>query len=628
MRQFRIAVVVIAAVLWSSCGSGGSPDSHDSSDTTRSSAAAWSILEANPGVAGTDYDPDRIMVVYREDAQLPAGFAAQPRPGVGPAYNAASRSNASLREHKGYEPLTDALAQRYGLEIRQQVYLGDIRIASFELPAGIDGAALLTQLRSEAAAFVEHAMFSRLKHARALPNDPEFLDGPDGPLWCMWQIGCPEAWDVTYGAPSAIVAVVDTGVRITHEELAVTTINPEVEFPWADCNIFSPTSRAVTDYDGHGTFIAGKIAAQGNNSLRIVGAAPHCRVLPIKIADELAAYVEDLIAGALLASQLGAQVINYSWGGYDNVPAEEAMVNQIAAAGKLFVCAAGNDGTTDNDYPAAFSATLSVGSTNKSDGRSSFSNYGSYVDVAAPGQQLKSCSHVGNSNYDFGEGTSYAAPLVAAAAGLLWSHRPELTLDEVRQALVSHGPVASGFTGTVRRLDIGAAMESVRIHVYPSAGINLAQRQVIGTVAGASNLTVMLQSPLNVAQATYTLDLAPFGTDDGEDIIVPTAGGGVSTAQIPLAALRNQQTRLLVEMRSSTNDSATITVEPLWVFNQRGDVNGDGLVDADDLMSLEALIGLESFDPGFVGFADSDRDGRITELDAAAVGYSFGAGQN
>jgi thermitase len=623
VRLFLPLLTTVVLLLGCSGRNAGLPDSgQQGSDAGLRKAAAWLALEQGAGVPGIDYDPARIMVVYEASAQLPAGWTTQQPNGQSMA---ASMPNPSLRASKSFEPLTDALAARYGLTIKQQVYLQNINFASFVLPAGADGSGLLSRIRSEGGGLVAHAIYLPLKHARFTPDDPDF-ESSGGPQWSHHRVGCPAAWDVTRGDSDVIVAVVDTGVRLTHEELSATVINPAVTFPASSCDVVNG-DKTIEDLDGHGTFIAGMIAAQGDNGRTITGVSPGCRVLPIKVSNELDAWADDLIAGALLAGQLGARAINYSWGGTDDIPVEEDMVDQLVGEGRLFVCAAGNDGVPSPDYPAAFPNALAVGATTFLDDMTDFSNYGAYVDVAAPGEELKSCSHTGDSSYDaFGSGTSYAAPMVVAAAGLLWSYRPELTLAEVRAAITGNGPVIPGFNSTVRRLDIAAALDSVFVNLTPTiAGVTQGSFATLGIVPGKPVLGVSLTGTVNVVRAEYTLDLAPVGTAGPEDITKQSTAIPFSV-QMNLVDLPNQTAELSVRYFSSSNDEGSRLVTPLWIFNQRGDIDGDGAVGGADLTALTALIGTRTLESGYVGFADSDLDGTITEADGAAIGYNWGIG--
>jgi hypothetical protein len=585
--------------------------------------AAWAVLEQNPGVAGKDYDPQRIMLVYKRGAALPANWPSQPQV----AASAAAAPNASLRQNQQYEALTDAVAARYGLTITQQVYLQDLNLASFKLPAGASGSVLLQQIRSDAGAMLTSAVFVPLKHASYTSNDPDFASGPSGQQWSHWRVNCDNAWDTTKGSASVMVAVIDTGVRLTHEELSAQVINPQTAFPSSTCDLAN-SDKSIEDTDGHGTFIAGMVAAQQDNNRTITGVAPLCRVLPIKISNDGLAGVDTLIAGALLAGQLGAKVVNYSWGGYDDIPAEEAMIDQLTGQGVLFVCAAGNDGVEADEYPSYFTNAFSVGATDDFDDATSFSNWGLSVDIAAPGEDLKSCAHTSDSAYDSaGLGTSFAAPMVAAGAGLLWSYRPELTRQQVRDALQFQGPSASGFLLPIRRLDLAAALNSVLIHLTPSVtGVVPAARTSIGTVPLSGFLDLSVLGAVNVVRVDYTLDLAPIGTDGPEDLMVSSILSGTFAAQLDIRTLKNQPAALRAEYTSSTNDTASMTVQPLWVFNQRGDLDGDGIVGSTDLLMLTIHRGEMVADSGFMGYMDSDRDGTITEADASAVGYFYGNG--
>jgi PKD repeat protein len=587
-------------------------------------SAAWEKLANNPGVAGKDYDPQRITVTYLPAAAAPAGWGAgQPPAGA----SAASQPNPQLRQNTRFEPLTDAIAARYGLTIAQQVYLKNINFASFTLPAAVSGATLLPRLRSELAGQIEAAVFTPLQHLQYSPNDPDYAAGPLGPEWGHWQINCAGAWDKTKGSASVMIAVVDTGVRLTHQELSAQVINPQTAFPGATCDLAN-NDKSIEDTQGHGTFIAGIVCAQMDNNRTLVGVAPQCKVLPIKISNNGTAPSDVLTAGSLLAGQLGAKVVNFSWGGYDDDPNEHAMVDSLTADGVLFVCAAGNDALETDDYPTAYANALSVGATDETDTCTDFSNWGFGVDVAAPGIHLKSCGCQSDSDYGLDEaGTSFAAPMVAAVGGLLWSYKPTLTEAQVRSALVNTGPLAWDFALPILRLDAGAALNSVVTPVTPSvAALKPAAQTTAGAVAGQTKLTASLVGAVNVAHVTYTLDLAPVGTAGPEDISLESTGGGQFAVQFDLAGLKNQTAALSAKYYSATGNNATLSLQPLWIFNQRGDIDGDGVVGSADLVALQGLLGKTPGDPQYVSYADSDQDGKITEADAAAVGYNFGFG--
>ncbi len=522
--------------------------------------------------------------------------------------------------------MTDAIAAHFGLLIKQQVYLKSVNFASFEIPKRADGNAILQRLRTEGAGLVEHAVFAPRSRMQYVPNDPDMQAGPTGPQWSHWLVCCPEAWEVTLGDPSVMVAVVDTGVMREHEELGAQVIDPKIDFPTSHCDVMN-NDNTVEDQVGHGTFIAGMICAEADNGRTIAGVAPRCRVMPIKVANEPWTTADNLIAGSYLADQLGARVINFSWGSYDDFPLENAMVNDVVADGVLFVCAAGNDDTSDFEYPSSYDSALSVGATDINDTRANFSNWGSYVDICAPGQGLKSCAIPITDWYETdGNGTSYAAPMVAAAAGLIWSYNPDIELSDLRNALVTHGPIIPGFSGEVHRLDIADALGVFVDPVVPTVdGVTLQPRTTYGQLADSTKIDISLVGAQDVKRVRYTLDILPPGPSP-TDLTTVVYGGGASAAQFDVTGQFNQSATMHIEYFSASGDKGELTVAPIWIFNQRGDIDGDGVIGPLDAAMFPLLIGMDSNDPNYLPFADSNGDGKVSEGDLASVGYGYGQG--
>lgn len=439
----------------------------------------------NPGTPGVDYSPTRIIASYKRGAKAPSSLPV----GTAPAQQLASQMpNKILRVDKSFEPLTDAIASSLGLKIKNQVYDDFSSWASFDVPEGLDPQTVLDQLRSSFAQQLEYACFAPLMHKAYTPNDPDFSKTNRDPWiappvqWGHRIVNCTQAWDHERGDPSIIVAVIDDAFEINHEELVGSVINPATDFPFSDSNCdVADNDKDVTPADagvgvdlGHGTMVIGLAAAQGNNLRTIAGVAWGCRFLPIKHAqsatgDQMA---DDSTAAINLAVALGAKVINCSWGSNTYVEIIVTAIDSATSQGVLVVCAAGNGNTTQSHYPSALSYAFAVGSTGylppgspnmsnwQPDTKADHSNYGSYVDIAAPGVFMKTTAMGGVSEYDdWAGGTSMASPLVAGAAGLLFSRNPILTVSECRSFLQSTGAPTVGFTqGTVNRLDIGAAI--------------------------------------------------------------------------------------------------------------------------------------------------------------------------
>ena len=494
-RRFSLLALTLLAVALPACGGSSTSPALDSSTPPATVAqvdpASWpagevleeapadraridaqrAAFEADPWNSGVEFDPQRIVVNFkpglRQASSLPVSSAEAQQ-------LAASYGNAILRENRAYEPLAGAIALQYGIELDVQVYVDSFNMAAFELPEGLDGDALLASLRADYGEYIESAVYDVLCRPCYTVNDPDYVNSTrtSGGQWGHRRIECTDAWDITRGTPTLRIADVDTGVRITHEELQLRVLDPQVEFPDALCDVEND-DNTVEDYDSHGTFIAGIIAAEANNSNTIVGVAPDCEVIPIKISNGGTTPTTKMAEGCMLGMQLGARVVNLSWGGYDDSSNLENMVNTLTENGVLFIGAAGNDATTDAHYPSDYVNSVSVGWSGKSDQRTQFgpgsgSNYGSGVDIVAPGESLKSCSSDGDNSYFTANGTSFSAPMVAAAAGLIWTVAPDLTINEVRALLEDTGAPTTGFDpgNPPLRLDVAAALaEAVAVKV-------------------------------------------------------------------------------------------------------------------------------------------------------------------
>jgi len=262
-----------------------------------------------------------------------------------------------------------------------------------------------------------------------------------GPLeqWHHATINSMEAWRRINAQSSLTVAVCDSGAQANHEDLAGRLL------PGFNLVDNEPDNSTTTS---HGTFVAGLIAANLNEQ-GVVGVAPFVKILPIRISNETGSTTMKLITDCIQkAADLGAKVINVSFTGV-NHPAVGAAGEYAAKKGSLLVYAAGNAGLyrKRSDWPN-FSHVLAVGATDRNDVRWKYyvdedkrggSNYGPFIDIMAPGHQLTSTTIYDDvtsfEKYRTGSGTSYAAPLVSAAAALVWLPWPKLAPKEVEAKL-------------------------------------------------------------------------------------------------------------------------------------------------------------------------------------------------
>jgi thermitase len=249
--------------------------------------------------------------------------------------------------------------------------------------------------------------------------------------WGVSQIEAPQAWQITRGNPSIIVAVLDTGISEDNQDLAGRVV-AEVNFT------DSPT---CDDLYGHGTHMAGTIAA----------IAPQCQLMNVKVADDVGRCEPAVVAkGIIWAVDQGAKVINLSLSMTACLDLEQA-VNYAWSQGAIIIAAAGNKGTSEPSYPAYYDDCLAVASTNENNSLALLSSYGDWVDVAAPGFNIY--SDLPHDQYGYKTGTSSAAAHVSGVAALVFSVAKDTdgngaVNDEVRWAIEnSCTPIAAGGMG-------------------------------------------------------------------------------------------------------------------------------------------------------------------------------------
>jgi len=372
---------------------------------------------------------------------------------------------------------------------------------------------------------VEFAEPNYLWHTAAVPDDAffnqqyallntgSFLQGKPGA-----DIGATRAWDLTTGSDNLVVAVIDTGVDLSHPDLAPNawTNSQEIANNGIDDDgngyvddvhgwnylTKSPKLYDDPDNDWHGTHVTGAIGAAGNNLIGVTGVAWHVKLMVLKFLGEQTGSTADAVKAinyVIDQKHRGQNVraINASWAGSSESLSLKNAIIQAGNNGILFVCAAGNGAISDegNDlesspvYPAAWSADVStiiaVAAVNNTDSFASFSNYGlSRVQVGAPG--VFTISTIPNGDYGYGQGTSMAAPVVTGVAALLFAHEPNLSAAEARRRIVRTADPQPSLAG---RLSSGG-----RVNAYNALTNTVPHtptRPAIGTV-GLTKKTVIV----------------------------------------------------------------------------------------------------------------------------------------
>jgi thermitase len=243
--------------------------------------------------------------------------------------------------------------------------------------------------------------------------------------WNLPLIDTMQGWEVTRGEEDVIVAVVDTGVDLKHPDLQGHLL--------PGYNVVAQNN--VPDDDvGHGTHVAGVISASVNNNLGVAGMTWFNKILPVKVLDETGAGSTYAVAqGIIWAADHGAKVINMSLGNYADSEFLHDAIKYAYDKDIVLIAASGNDNTERPGFPAAYPEVFAVAATDSNKIKASFSNYGDYIDVTAPGVSI--ASTYPNNQYAALSGTSMASPHVTALAALIRSTNPLLTHEEIYEIM-------------------------------------------------------------------------------------------------------------------------------------------------------------------------------------------------
>lgn len=343
---------------------------------------------------------------------------------------------------------------------------------------------------------VEFAEPNYLVQLSSLPNDP-YLPQQTG----LWLMQVPQTWDVMPNMKEALVAVVDTGVDVTHPDLADRIwVNPGESGwdvngvdrrtngidddgngyvdDWQGWNMVAGNNNAADD-QGHGTHSAGIIGASVNNSIGVAGIAPNARILPIKVLDNTGyGSYSQAAEGIVYAADMGARIINLGFGGTGSSELLQNAINYAVAHGALVIAAAGNGGANTTYYPAAYSGVIAVGSVDDGLTWSPFSSTGAHISLVAPGVSVYSTGL--NGSYDASSGTSMSSAQVSGVAALLASQPQFDDVNTLRSALLSSagdlgaaGPDPYYGYGIVHAFDalgyVGPIMPTPTAWVVPTA---------------------------------------------------------------------------------------------------------------------------------------------------------------
>jgi serine protease len=462
---------------------------------------------------------------------------------------------------------------------------------------------------------------------QATPADPSV-----GSQWGLTAISAPRGWDTATGTGRTIVAVIDTGVDLTHPDLRANLwTNPgEIAGNGRDDDgngytddvhgwDFAGNDNDPTDERGHGTHVAGIIGAVGNNGVGGSGVAWKTRIMPLKMFDANGGGNTGSGARAIdYAVRNGAKIINCSWGGSAPDDALAAAIARAQAAGVIVVIAAGNAGRnndTNSEFPAnyanSYTNVVAVAASTQNGQLASWSNYStSRVELAAPGEGIVSTARGGGTTTK--SGTSMSAPFVSGALAVLWDKHPTWTWQQVLAKLRSSVDVVAGMIGktvTGGVLNLAKLLEApVAPPVVPpppvapptvvpppvsppagtgvrwtGAGARVVSGQFLGSAAGTfDRVRVAFDKRMNAP--TFT----------AADVSLTGPAGAITVNGVSLVAGTDGTTFDVTFARQTAAGSYTVRVGPdVWdVTAQRMDQNGNGVNnETADRYTLSATLG-------------------------------------
>jgi subtilisin family serine protease len=374
---------------------------------------------------------------------------------------------------------------------------------------------------------VAYAEVDRLIPAAGVTNDPM-----SGSEWHLATIGAPSAW--TYSTGTGItIAILDTGVDATHPDLA-----SKIVPGWN----FYDNNSDTHDVNGHGTTVAGAAAAATNNSIGVASVAGGAKIMPIRIADpQEYALWSNVAQGITYAADHGARVVNLSYvGASGSATIQQAAIYLRSKGGVLYV-AAGNTGALDTTAPTDL--MMVVGATLQDDTHATWSTYGPFVDISAPGYNIVSTAP-GN-QYWYCWGTSLATPIVAATAALVLSKRPDFTPSQVDSTLMSTAtdlgaPGRDVYFGA-GRVNAAAALQQAAAAPPPSGGDTTKPMVAIGwptggTVGGMVPVSVVASDNVGVTRVELRVNGSLIGTDNVTPWQFSWNSAGVANGVVSLTA--------------------------------------------------------------------------------------------
>jgi thermitase len=354
--------------------------------------------------------------------------------------------------------------------------------------------------------FVE---YNFIAEGAAEPNDEKYPS-----QWHLPNISAPNGWDMSTGSDAAPIAIIDSGVDPTHPDLSDKLLSGYN---------FLEDNTNTHDVRGHGTAVAGTAAAISNNVAGVAGVAWGNPIMPLVVlnSDNWASYY-DIARAITFAADNGIRVINISIGGSSSSSTMQNAINYAWTKGTVVFACAMNNATSTPYYPAACEYVVAVSATTSSDTLASFSNYGDWIDIAAPGESILTTNRGGG--YGYWNGTSFSSPVAAGLAGLIISANPDLTNTQVVE-IITQNADDLGDPGFDRYFGYGrvnafaslvAAIGTVPGPDITDPLVSIKSPEEGSTVIGSITVRVSATDNVGVERVELYIDGAVFGTSTTE----------------------------------------------------------------------------------------------------------------
>lgn len=361
-----------------------------------------------------------------------------------------------------------------------------IRVKRIKVPAQALEKVMAALSKNPRVKFVEK---NYLVQASATPNDTSYPS-----QWHLPKISAPAAWDTTIGSTGVSIAIADSGVDPTHPDLAG-KLQPGYNF------VLSSTD--THDFYGHGTKVAGSAAAMSNNTTGVAGVAWSNPIVPLVITDSTGYATYSAMARAMTyAADKGIRIINLSFAGSSSSSTLQNAVDYAWNKGTIVFASAGNYGTSTLQYPAACNHVVAVAATTSTDAFASFSSYGTWITVSAPGSSILTTSNGGG--YASVSGTSFASPITAGLGALILSANPSLTAQQVVDIIKQNGDDL-GTAGFDQYFGYGRINAAKSIIAAKNAVAQVDTTAPVSSITSPSNgATVSGVVPVNVSATDTT----------------------------------------------------------------------------------------------------------------------------